>query len=754
MKKVTFLLLCSMYSFLLQAQTIHYVDQIAMGDNSGIDWANAFTDLQLAINSAEEGDEIWIKEGIYRPENEFGYIINKRLSLYGGFTGSESSLDERPENEEHQSILSGDLAGDDVIDEYDINRSDNSTHVLFIEDQISGTIIIDGFTFSGGHTQEGPSLTNHSNSGGAILTYSRIQLSNSTFKNNWGRKGGSIALIDSGTEGSEITNCSFINNKAGTEAGALYVIHNKNLKVSNCSFNNNEATENGGAAVFTDEELTSGPTDSLLISNCTFDSNKVIDGTGGAIRSENMNFVIENTLFQDNESDPGFGAAVCIYGPEVQFFIKESSFENNAATLGGALFWNAYQAKGTVSNCDFKENYAFFNGGSIYSQEAIEANIFNCQFNNNEAYNGAGAYFNGGITLDSADLTQVHLEQCLWESNSSIGDGAALYNSGVVVSKVIKNEFKGNSNNGFGGAISIIPSFDTISTLQPYLEISQSLFVNNSSFFGGYAVSINGINTEISNSVFLFNSTANPLSAGTINIYSTDPLPKKVRIVNSTISSNGGGSAGGIGQETAGDGNITLELQNNIIHNPGSQNYINVNSQPYILSKGGNFVTDFSMTNFMTEDDYEVPNGDPMFKDIFEMDLQLQGNSPCIDAGIEAGAPAYDYSGNPRIGQTDIGAFEYNELTSIDQLIKNSDQLKISPNPIQGQASIQINNEDNGIQKIMIFDLKGLLLWEKDILKETGTHEELINFNTFRPGTYILKVESNNSTLVKPIIKI
>ena len=56
------------------------------------------------------------------------------------------------------------------------------------------------------------------------------------------------------------------------------------------------------------------------------------------------------------------------------------------------------------------------------------------------------------------------------------------------------------------------------------------------------------------------------------------------------------------------------------------------------------------MTNLITEEDYEVPNGDPIFKYIFEMDLQLQANSPCIDAGIEEGALAYDYSGNPKIG--------------------------------------------------------------------------------------------------------
>jgi hypothetical protein len=62
--------------------------------------------------------------------------------------------------------------------------------------------------------------------------------------------------------------------------------------------------------------------------------------------------------------------------------------------------------------------------------------------------------------------------------------------------------------------------------------------------------------------------------------------------------------------------------------------------------------------------------GDPLFLDTNSWaDLRLQSNSPCINAGINAFAPAGpDLDGNPRIvgGMVDIGAYEYQSLSLIN----------------------------------------------------------------------------------------
>ena len=77
------------------ADTI-YVDASASGANDGSTWADAFTDLQDALDTAATGDEIWVAEGIYKPSAEHGgsgdryasFQLKNEVALYGGFDPS------------------------------------------------------------------------------------------------------------------------------------------------------------------------------------------------------------------------------------------------------------------------------------------------------------------------------------------------------------------------------------------------------------------------------------------------------------------------------------------------------------------------------------------------------------------------------------------------------------------------------------------------------------------------------------------
>lgn len=52
-----------------QAEVI-YVDSAASGANNGSGWAGAYNYLQDALDGAAYGDEIWVAQGMYKPDRD------------------------------------------------------------------------------------------------------------------------------------------------------------------------------------------------------------------------------------------------------------------------------------------------------------------------------------------------------------------------------------------------------------------------------------------------------------------------------------------------------------------------------------------------------------------------------------------------------------------------------------------------------------------------------------------------------------
>src|SRR5690606_282386 len=106
-----------------------YVDDHASGDHDGSSWPDAFTKLQDALVRAKDGDEIWIAAGIYYPDEGIGqtacaqystFNILPGVSVYGGFAGTETELEER-DWEASPTVLSGDIDHESEPDEVDVN---------------------------------------------------------------------------------------------------------------------------------------------------------------------------------------------------------------------------------------------------------------------------------------------------------------------------------------------------------------------------------------------------------------------------------------------------------------------------------------------------------------------------------------------------------------------------------------------------------------------------------------------------------
>ena len=89
--------------------SVIYVDDEASPGGDGLSWAAALPTIQEAVAVAVAGDEIWVAEGVYQPDTPSGSIeIDKELSVYGGFDGTENFLTERDSNPNtNSSVITG-----------------------------------------------------------------------------------------------------------------------------------------------------------------------------------------------------------------------------------------------------------------------------------------------------------------------------------------------------------------------------------------------------------------------------------------------------------------------------------------------------------------------------------------------------------------------------------------------------------------------------------------------------------------------
>ena len=161
-----------LFSVVSQAQIYVSIE----GGGNGSSWESTIT-LSEALNRARAGEQIWVRgyenaneKQMYIPDSKDGFKLKSGVRLYGGFAGTETSIDERetldfPYRLKYRSILSGDIAKNDTLDAVNLifpgngTRDDNATHVLSIDMNPSSSsgnnnsypTVVNGFTVTGGH---------------------------------------------------------------------------------------------------------------------------------------------------------------------------------------------------------------------------------------------------------------------------------------------------------------------------------------------------------------------------------------------------------------------------------------------------------------------------------------------------------------------------------------------------------------------------------------------------------------------------
>lgn len=128
--------------------SVLHVDAAALAGGDGLAWGSAYDDLQDAFTQAAtlntDGDTtndveaVWIAEGTYTPSallesgdaRSASFSLLDDVTLYGGFVGTETTLDARDWST-HVTTLSGDLG---TLDD----NSDNAYTVVYCGENIEG----------------------------------------------------------------------------------------------------------------------------------------------------------------------------------------------------------------------------------------------------------------------------------------------------------------------------------------------------------------------------------------------------------------------------------------------------------------------------------------------------------------------------------------------------------------------------------------------------------------------------------------
>ena len=391
---------------------IVYVNLAATGENDGSSWANAYTDLQAAIENASFGTQIWVAAGTYTPTEEadrrdLSFVIPDGVQLYGGFAGSEANLGERDVTA-NPTILSGDIgtAGD---------NSDNSVHVVVLTDTSSSSVL-DGFTVRDGNADVAEL---GADGAGIIGERSQAILRNLIVTNNTAAGlGGGMYAQDSLNQ---LTNVDFVSNTANS-GGAMYNNASGSI-LSETTFEGNSSEGSGGAIL--------NEASSIIIDEAVFTGN-IAGASGGAVFNADLsNSVINDVLFEGNSALNSGGGAV--YNFESSPVLTNVEFRSNSATATGGAIYNLGEETGTaIANGIFEGNTAEF-GGAIYSSFANSRGV-NLTFANNVATLNGGAIYTAG----DEDTISTYTNTIVW-NNTQSEDIEPIFNDGteVVISQSI-----------------------------------------------------------------------------------------------------------------------------------------------------------------------------------------------------------------------------------------------------------------------------------------------------------------------------
>ncbi len=530
----------------------------------------------------------------------------------------------------------------------------------------------------------------------------------------------------------EIYECNIFNNVVLAQGGAIGIYNNSSPKIWKSNIHNNTAVKRGGGICMM---IDCDP----FITDNIFEKNESTSKGGGAIGIGDLGTghscsptIVGNKINYNSATSSGGGIFIC--NADIANF-SENTFEENTTQASGGGISIHRNSTVTMESNQFINNISNINGGGIYIgfSPGPEVIINYCQFSGNSAVNG------GGIYLSESELDIKHSS---FSENTSSTDGGGIYVLNSI--SIIENcTFEGNITTGNGGGVFMKDPKEFLQT--DISTINLNAFKINTAYQGS-ALYLDRTynyanNTKVLNNLFAENHA---IDNGVVYMQgdNTNTVFNHNTVSNNTTNVLVNGVC--VEKETY----FPAFFYNNIIYVA----ILDVCVMDPFIGYPTNYTT-IAGDNYLNYDNNYNYNPSPAF--VSTIDYHLLSGSPCINVGINS-APmtTNDLDGNLRVSNniTDYGCYDYGSTPPARKSNPNSSNLNesitIYPNPANDFLIINTSSEQN--INISIYTLSGqrVYLSESSLIND----EKIISLSDFKPGAYIIKLQTQNTTLNKRII--
>ncbi|MCH8150751.1 MAG: hypothetical protein IH830_00075 [Planctomycetes bacterium] len=326
-----------------QAQTVLYVDDDAPPGGDGTSWNTAYRFLQDAVTDASGGgiSEVRVGQGTYQPDRdelnplgtgnrEATFQLINGVALMGGYAGFGAPDPDARDIELYETILSGDLNGDDGRDF--LNNDENAFHVVrgFTLDP---STVLDGLVIVAGNAN-GPG---HEYGGGF-----------------WNQDGSPMIVA-----------CTFTQNAANLQGSGMHSTGNPTIEgssfIGNILTPQRSTVSNRGIGLYS--------VGKAVVQYCLFENNKFVCP---------FNPVTGCDFFQLR------GGGMYSSGDAS---ISHCTFSGNIlAGMGNAMGGGLYMFGGVATDCSLLGNFSGQGGGAF----VWAATLIGCLFNGNSSWFSSG----------------------------------------------------------------------------------------------------------------------------------------------------------------------------------------------------------------------------------------------------------------------------------------------------------------------------------------------------------------------------